>query len=81
MSQDLLQQWKEYKKLVEEVEVDVVKGTSGNASARLRARKSFRVLSKHASKLCKMLLEMDKSKKEEPPVKEVKKEVKKENKK
>lgn len=62
---ELLQLWNEYKKTVEELEADVVKGINGNASARLRARKTLRKMSKASAKLTKELLNIDKSKKEE----------------
>ncbi len=62
---ELLLFWNEYKKTVEELEIDVVKGIGGNASARLRARKTLRKLSKASAKLTKELLMIDKSKEED----------------
>lgn len=61
---ELLKLWEEYKKTVEELDIDVVKGVNGNASARLRSRKTFRKLAKASAKLTKELLMMDKSGKE-----------------
>lgn len=58
---ELLQFWNEYKKMVEDLEIDVVKGINGNASARLRSRKTLRKIAKASAKLTKELLMIDKA--------------------
>jgi hypothetical protein len=51
--------WEELKVLVESIESDVAKNSSGNKSAGVRARKGLRTLKKVASDLVKMSLEND----------------------
>ena len=54
------EQWEELKKLVESLELDVVKNISGNKSAGVRARKGLRQLKKKASDVVKTSLNSDK---------------------
>ena len=52
--------WEELKVLVESIEKDVAKNSSGNKSAGVRARKGLRELKKIASDLVKCSLTTDK---------------------
>jgi hypothetical protein len=57
---DLLSQWKEFKVLVESLDLDIHKNGSGNKSAGVRARKGLRLAKKKASELVKASLSSDK---------------------
>lgn len=54
-------QWEELKKLVESLELDVVKNIGGNKSAGVRARKGLRLLKQKVSDVVKTSLNSDKS--------------------
>jgi|TARA_Y100000385_G_C13007943_1_gene600325 hypothetical protein len=60
MNDNLVENFEELKKLVESLQVDVVKNASGNKSAGVRARKGLRELKKLASELVKTSLTSDK---------------------
>jgi len=57
---EMSEQWEELKKLVESLELDVVKNISGNKSAGVRARKGLRLLKKRVSDVVKTSLNSDK---------------------
>lgn len=57
---EMSEQWEELKKLVESLELDVVKNISGNKSAGVRARKGLRLLKKKVSDVVKTSLNSDK---------------------
>lgn len=61
---DILNDWKELKTLVEANEIDVMKNANGNASAGVRARHGLRLLQKKAAALVKVTLAHDKDLKE-----------------
>tara|TARA_B100000700_G_C14461557_1_gene586334 strand:+ start:93 stop:278 length:186 start_codon:yes stop_codon:yes gene_type:complete len=56
----LLEQWEEVKVLIESLELDVHKNSSGNKSAGVRARKGLRLLKQKSAELVKASLETDK---------------------
>jgi hypothetical protein len=58
---DLLNRWKEFKVLVESLDLDIHKNGSGNKSAGVRARKGLRQAKKHAAELVKASLAADKA--------------------
>jgi len=58
---DLLDSWKEFKVLVESLDLDIHKNGNGNKSAGVRARKGLRLLKKSAAELVKSSLEADKT--------------------
>jgi ribonuclease HI len=60
MNDNLVEDFEELKKLVESLQIDVVKNASGNKSAGVRARKGLRELKKLASELVKTSLSSDK---------------------
>jgi len=60
MNDNLVENFEELKKLVESLQIDVVKNASGNKSAGVRARKGLRELKKLASELVKTSLSSDK---------------------
>jgi hypothetical protein len=60
MVSNLLDKWSELKVLVESLETDIVKNSSGNKSAGVRARKGLRMLKKHSADLVKTSLSADK---------------------
>jgi hypothetical protein len=66
----VIDKWSELKKLVEELELDVVKNARGVAAAGVRARKGLRELKGLAAKLVKMTVETDKTSKATKPKKE-----------
>lgn len=68
----VLEKWTELKKLVEELELDVVKNARGTAAAGVRARKGLRDLKSLAAALVKMTVETDKAAKASKPKKEKK---------
>lgn len=51
--------WQEFKVLVESIEKDIVKNSSGNKSAGVRARKGLRNVKKVAADLVKLSLATD----------------------
>lgn len=60
MSDSQLQSaWQEFKVLVESIEKDIVKNSSGNKSAGVRARKGLRNVKKVAADLVKLSLASD----------------------
>lgn len=59
--EEMSTQWEELKKLVESLELDVVKNISGNKSAGVRARKGLRLLKQKASDVVKTSLNTDKT--------------------
>jgi uncharacterized lipoprotein len=59
--EEMSTQWEELKKLVESLELDVVKNISGNKSAGVRARKGLRLLKQKASDVVKTSLNSDKT--------------------
>lgn len=60
MSDNELQSaWQEFKILVESIEKDIVKNSSGNKSAGVRARKGLRNVKKVAADLVKLSLATD----------------------
>lgn len=60
MSDNELQSaWQEFKVLVESIEKDIVKNSSGNKSAGVRARKGLRSVKKVAADLVKLSLATD----------------------
>jgi hypothetical protein len=60
----ILEQWEEIKVLVESLEVDVTKCSSGNSSAGVRARRGLRLLKTKSADLVKKTIEESKKKKE-----------------
>ena len=54
------EQWDELKKLVESLELDVVKNIAGNKSAGTRARKGLRLIKQKAADVVKTSLNADK---------------------
>jgi len=68
----VLEKWTELKKLVEDLELDVVKNARGTAAAGVRARKGLRELKSLAAGLVKMTVETDKASKAQKPKKEKK---------
>tara|TARA_Y100000310_G_C20080713_1_gene533699 strand:- start:13 stop:213 length:201 start_codon:yes stop_codon:yes gene_type:complete len=60
---DILQQWTEFKILVESLELDLHKHANGNSSAGVRARRGLRLLKTEAAGLVKTSLELEKNKK------------------
>ena len=71
-SNPVIEKWTELKKLVEDLELDVVKNARGTAAAGVRARKGLRDLKNLASVLVKMTVETDKVSKSLKPKKEKK---------
>ena len=64
MSTEMItEKWHEIKVLVEILEQDVAKNSSGNSSAGVRARRGLRLLKKEASDLVKLTLEAEKARK------------------
>lgn len=61
--------WNELKKLIEDLEIDVVKNAKGVAAAGVRARKGLRDLKTKAAELVKTTVELDKAKKATKPAK------------
>ena len=59
-NEDLLDRWQEFKVLVESLEQDIFKNSSGNKSAGVRARKGLRALKTSASDIVKLSLASDK---------------------
>ena len=57
---NLLDNWKEFKILIESLDLDVHKNASGNKSAGVRARKGLRLVKKQAAELVKSSLSVDK---------------------
>lgn len=57
---NLLDNWKEFKVLVESLDLDMHKNANGNKSAGVRARKGLRLVKKHAAELVKSSLSVDK---------------------
>ena len=57
---DLLDNWKEFKVLIESLDLDVHKNANGNKSAGVRARKGLRLIKKQAAELVKSSLSADK---------------------
>ena len=60
MNDNLIDVFEELKKLVESIQVDIVKNASGNKSAGVRARKGLREVKKVASEIVKKSLTSDK---------------------
>jgi|TARA_R110000824_G_scaffold129955_3_gene291568 hypothetical protein len=52
-----LEDWNEFKVLVESLDLDVHKSLSGNKSAGVRARKGLRLAKKRAAELVRLSLE------------------------
>ena len=52
-----LEDWSEFKVLVESLDLDVHKSANGNKSAGVRCRKGLRLAKKRASELVKLSLE------------------------
>ena len=64
MSTELIvEKWNEIKVIVESLEQDVAKNSSGNSSAGVRARRGLRILKKEATDLVKLTLEVEKARK------------------
>lgn len=61
---NILEQWEEIKVLVESLEVDITKCSSGNSSAGVRARRGLRLLKSKSADLVKTTIEEGKKKKE-----------------
>ena len=57
---NFLDNWKEFKVLVESLDLDVHKNANGNKSAGVRARKGLRLIKKQAAELVKSSLSADK---------------------
>ena len=57
----LVDQWNEFKVLIESLEIEIHKNANGNKSAGVRARKGLRLAKKHASDLVKESLATDKT--------------------
>ncbi len=57
---NLLDNWKEFKVLVESLDLDMHKNANGNKSAGVRARKGLRLVKKQAAELVKSSLSVDK---------------------
>jgi hypothetical protein len=57
---NLLDNWKEFKVLIETLDLDMHKNASGNKSAGVRARKGLRLVKKQAAELVKSSLSVDK---------------------
>ena len=68
----VIDKWTALKKLVEDLELDVVKNARGTAAAGVRARKGLRELKNLAAGLVKMTVEADKASKASKPKKEKK---------
>lgn len=66
----VIDKWTEFKALVNELELDVVKNARGTAAAGVRARKGLRELKQRAAELVKTTVELDKSKKVTKPTKD-----------
>lgn len=60
MENQVLVKWNEVKLLVDMLELDVVKNSSGVAAAGVRARKGLRELKAKVGDLVKMTVELDK---------------------
>ena len=60
MNDSLVDQYEELKKLVESMQVDLVKNASGNKSAGIRARKTLREIKKFVGEIVKSSLTADK---------------------
>ena len=60
MDDNLIESFEELKKLVESLQIDVVKNANGNKSAGVRARKGLREVKKVASEIVKKSLSSDK---------------------
>ena len=60
MNDNLIDAFEELKKLVESLQIDVVKNANGNKSAGVRARKGLREVKKVASDIVKKSLTSDK---------------------
>lgn len=71
MSEDsvVLSKWSEFKQLVVDIDLDLLKNVGGNAAAGVRTRKGLRHLKKVASDLVKLSTASDKSKKAVPAAK------------
>ena len=68
----VLAQWKEIVMLVTETEPHVEKNARGVAAAGVRARKGLRTIKSSATKLVKLMVEIDKASKAAKPPKEKK---------
>lgn len=62
-SNPVIDKWSELKKLVEDLELDVVKNARGVAAAGVRARKRLRELKNLCAAIVKLTVETDKSSK------------------
>jgi peptidoglycan hydrolase CwlO-like protein len=61
----IVSKWNELKTLVESLEADVAKNAKGVAAAGVRARKGLRQLQTKSKELVKLMLETDKSEKQD----------------
>jgi hypothetical protein len=61
---EIKQSWGEFKKLVEDLDLDAVKNAGGTASAGVRFRKGLRDLKKKAGQIVKATVALDKSRRE-----------------
>ena len=59
----VLDKWSEIKVLVDSLDLDVHKNSSGNASAGVRARKGLRLLKKEVGDLVKLTINEEKTRK------------------
>tara|TARA_B100001250_G_C19125733_1_gene497365 strand:+ start:253 stop:438 length:186 start_codon:yes stop_codon:yes gene_type:complete len=60
MNDNLIDVYEELKKLVETLQIDIVKNAGGNKSAGVRARKGLREVKKIAAEIVKSSLSADK---------------------
>jgi len=60
----ILEQWEEIKVLVESLEIDILKSSSGNSSAGVRARRGLRLLKNKSAELVKTTIEEGKKNKQ-----------------
>jgi hypothetical protein len=64
LSEEFLQKWDELKVMVDSLEKDVVKNSSGNSAASVRVRKGLRDLSKFCKEVIKVSSEVVKAAKD-----------------
>ena len=60
MNDNLIDGYEELKKLIESLQIDIVKNAGGNKSAGVRARKGLREIKKIAAEIVKSSLTADK---------------------
>ena len=63
MDNQVIEAWEEIKKIVEGVDLDVLKNAKGNNAAGVRIRKGLRAVKGGCAKLIKVTVELDKVRK------------------